>query len=450
MGVFCLPFFCDRITLSGMSHLFSQDPELATLLDAETDRQRHGLELIASENYVSQAVLEALGSTLTNKYSEGYPGKRYYGGNMVIDQIEQLAIERAKHLFGAEHANVQSHAGAQANFAAYLALCKPGDTVLAMDLSHGGHLTHGSAVNFSGKWFRIISYGVDQKTELVNMNAVRELARKERPRMIIAGFSAYPRKLDFAAFAEIAKEVGAYLLVDMAHVAGLVAARLYPDPIPFADVVTTTTHKTLRGPRGAMILCKEQDRLDIDGKRTLAQKIDSAVFPGSQGGPLEHVVAAKAVAFGEALKTDFIDYQKQTLDNAQTLAQTLLAGGARLVSGGTDNHLLLVDVTPFGIGGKLAEEALEQIGISINKNMLPFDARKPMDPSGIRLGTPAITTRGFTKEATRILGETILSVLKQPMDTQILGQASKTVRELADAHPLYPNLDAFQNKKDTL
>lgn len=444
-GAFLLLQMPDRHrTLWHMPHLFSQDPELAQLLDAETDRQRHGLELIASENYVSQAVLEALGSPLTNKYSEGYPGKRYYGGNQVIDQIEQCAIDRAKKIFGAEHANVQSHAGAQANFAAYLALCKPGDTVLAMDLSHGGHLTHGSAVNFSGKWFRIISYGVDPQTERVDMDAVRALARKEKPRMIIAGFSAYPRKLDFAVFAEIAAEVGAYLLVDMAHVAGLVAAKLYPDPIPFADVVTTTTHKTLRGPRGAMILCKEQDRLDQGGKKTLAQKIDSAVFPGSQGGPLEHVIAAKAVAFGEALQADFIGYQKQTLENAQALAQTLLEGGARLMSGGTDNHLLLVDVTPFGLGGKLAEEALEQAGISINKNMLPFDPRKPMDPSGIRLGTPAITTRGFTTDATRSLGNIILSVLKQPQDQTTLGQAQKDVRALADAYPLYPDLMAYR------
>lgn len=430
-----------------MSHLFQTDPTLAQLIDAETDRQRTGLELIASENTVSRAVLEALGSSLTNKYAEGYPGKRYYGGNQIIDQIEQLAIDRAKQLFGAEHANVQSHAGAQANFAVYLALCKPGDTILAMDLSHGGHLTHGSSVNFSGKWFRIISYGVRQDTELVDMEEVRQLALKEKPRMIIAGFSAYPRKLDFAAFAAIAQEVGAYLLVDMAHVAGLVAAKLYPDPIPHADIVTTTTHKTLRGPRGAMILCKIKDRLDPEGKKTLAQKIDSAVFPGSQGGPLEHVIAAKAVSFQEAMQPSFVAYQKQTLVNAQALAETLLAGGARLVSGGTDNHLLLVDVTPFGIGGKLAEEVLEQVGISINKNMVPFDARKPMDPSGIRLGTPAITTRGFTEEATRTLGSIILSVLKQPTDSAVIEKAKQQVHALAEAFPLYSDLPHFVNEK---
>lgn len=442
--LFCLPFSCSGINLCAMSHISQTDPQLARLLDAELERQRHELELIASENYVSPAVLEALGTSLTNKYAEGYPGKRYYGGNQVIDQIEQLAIDRAKKLFGAEHANVQPHAGAQANFAVYLALCKPGDTVLAMDLSHGGHLTHGSAANFSGKWFRIIPYGVDKETERVDMNAVRELARKEKPRMIIAGFSAYPRTLDFAAFADIAKEVGAYLFVDMAHVAGLVAAKLYPDPIPYADVVTTTTHKTLRGPRGALILCKEKDRLDPDGKKTLAQKIDSAVFPGSQGGPLEHVIAAKAVSFEEALQPRFVEYQKHVLKNAQALAHVLQAGGARLVSGGTDNHLLLVDVTPFGIGGKQAEEILEKAGISINKNMLPFDERKPMDPSGIRLGTPAITTRGFDEAATKKLGELIVSLLKQPTEAHAI-EIAQHVEALARAFPLYPDAHPFLN-----
>ncbi len=423
-----------------MQHLRATDPAIAGLILKETQRQRDQLELIASENHVSEAVLEALGSPLTNKYAEGYPGKRYYAGNQVIDGIETLAIERAKTLFGAEHANVQPHAGAQANFAVYLALAKPGDTVLAMDLAHGGHLTHGSPANFSGKWFNIVSYGVNKDTELVDMDHVRELARQHKPRLLLAGFSAYPRQLDFAAFAEIAKEVGAYLFVDMAHVAGLVAAKLYPDPVPHADVITTTTHKTLRGPRGGMIVCKTADRLDPDGKRTLAQKIDSAVFPGSQGGPLEHCIAAKAVCFQEALQPSFHDYQQHVLDNARAMAQAFLDEGARLVSGGTDNHLLLVDVTRWNIGGKQAEDLLDEVGISTNKNMLPFDGRKPMDPSGIRLGSAAITTRGFSAAECADLAQTMARVLKAPGDSVVKHQAAKHVAELAAAHPLYPGL----------
>lgn len=423
-----------------MQHLRATDPAIAGFIQQETERQRAQLELIASENYVSEAVLEALGSPLTNKYAEGYPGKRYYAGNQYIDEIEALAIERAKTLFSAEHANVQPHAGAQANFAVYLALAKPGDTVLAMDLAHGGHLTHGSTANFSGKWFNIISYGVDRQTERVDMDKVRELAHQHKPRIILAGFSAYSRQLDFAAFAEIAHEVGAYLFVDMAHVAGLVAAKLYPDPIPYADVVTTTTHKTLRGPRGGMILCKTVDRLDPDGKKNLAQKIDSAVFPGAQGGPLEHCIAAKAVCFYEALQPSFITYQQHVLENAQAMAQAFLEQGARLVSGGTDNHLLLVDVTRWGIGGKQAEEILDRIGISANKNMLPFDERKPMDPSGIRLGSAAITTRGFSVSEAKDLAHTIAKVLKSPSDTLVQAQAATHITELAAAHPLYPGL----------
>lgn len=416
------------------------DAEIADLIDDEIRRQQTGLELIASENYVSEAVLEALGTPLTNKYSEGYPGKRYYGGNEIIDKIESLAIERAKRLFGADHANVQPHAGAQANFAAYLALCNPGDTVLAMNLAHGGHLTHGSPVSFSGKWFKIVPYGVRESDHLVDMEEVRRLAREHKPRLIIAGFSAYPRKLDFAAFAEIADEVGAYLMVDMAHVAGLIAAKLYPDPVPHADVVTTTTHKTLRGPRGAMILCKTEDRLDPSGKKTLAQKIDSAVFPGAQGGPLEHVIAAKAVSFHEALQPSFIEYQTQTLKNAQAMAETFLEEGGRLVSGGTDNHLLLLDVTPWGVGGKEAEIWLEGVGISANKNMVPFDPRKPMDPSGVRLGTPAITTRGFDEAATREVALLIAKLLKSKNAPDVAASVKQKVRALADAHPLYPSL----------
>jgi glycine hydroxymethyltransferase len=420
-----------------MQHLRATDPELAGLIDEEAARQEHGLELIASENYVSPAVMEALGTPLTNKYAEGYPGKRYYGGNEVIDKVETLAIERAKRLFGAEHANVQPHAGAQANFAVYLALCKPGDTVLAMDLSHGGHLTHGSAANFSGKWFQIVSYGVRPDTHRVDMDEVRRLAHAHKPRLIIAGFSAYPRTLDFTAFAEIAKEVGAYLFVDMAHIAGLIAAKLTDDPLPFADVVSTTTHKTLRGPRGAMILCKTADRLDPEGKKTLAQKIDSAVFPGAQGGPLEHAIAAKAVAFHEALQPSFVDYQKQVLANAQTMADTFLAKGGSLVSGGTDNHLLLLDATAWGATGKEAEGWLEQVGISANKNMIPFDTRKPMDPSGLRLGTPAITTRGFKASETRAVAMLIAETVKSAGDATILARVKNEVRTLADAFPLY-------------
>ena len=423
-----------------MQHLPSVDPDIAALIGEEVDRQRHGLELIASENYVSPAVLEAMGSPLTNKYSEGYPGKRYYGGNEIIDKVETLAIERAKKLFGAEHANVQSHAGAQANFAVYLALLNPGDTVLAMNLSHGGHLTHGSPVNFSGKWFNIVPYGVRESDHRVDMDAVAALAREHKPKMIIAGFSAYPRTLDFPAFRKIADEVGAYLMVDMAHIAGLVATGLSPSPIPYADVVSSTTHKTLRGPRGGLLLSKISDRLDPDGKKTLAQKIDSAVFPGSQGGPLEHIIAAKAVAFHEALQSNFVDYQKRVLANAQAMSKTFLEEGARLVSGGTDNHLVLLDVTPWGVGGKDAELWLEAVGISANKNMIPFDTRKPADPSGIRLGTPAITTRGFNEASTVELARLIAKLLKSGNASDVVEQTKKDIRALADAHPLYPDL----------
>lgn len=422
-----------------MKHLGKTDHVIHDLIREEIDRQKNSLELIASENDVSEAVLEAMGTPLTNKYSEGYPGKRYYGGNEIIDKIERIAIERAQLLFGAEHANVQPHAGAQANFAAYLALCKPGDTILAMDLSHGGHLTHGSPVNFSGKWFNVIPYGVSQETELVDMDEVRLLAKEHKPRMIIAGFSAYPRKLDFKTFADIAEEVGAYLMVDMAHVAGLIATKLYPNPFPYADVITSTTHKTLRGPRGAVIFSKVNDRLDPDGKKNLAQKIDSAVFPGSQGGPLEHIIAAKAVAFQEALQDDFIDYQKQVLANAQTMTEVLTEEGGRLVSGGTDNHLLLLDVTPWNIGGKDAEKRLEHVGVSVNKNMIPFDTRKPMDPSGLRLGTPAITTRGFREDATRELSRLIVKTLRTD-NHEMLDGIKKEIEVLAKQHPLYPEL----------
>lgn len=414
----------------------SVDPEISGYVAQETLRQRNELELIASENYTSRAVLEAVGSVLTNKYAEGYPGKRFYGGNRVIDHIEQCAIDRAQALFGAEHANVQPHAGATANAAVYFALCRPGDTVLAMNLSHGGHLTHGSSVNFSGKWFNVIPYGVHPQTHLVDMDEVRTLARQHKPRMIIAGFSAYPQTLNFAAFAEIAKEVGAYLFVDMAHIAGLVAAGLSPSPIPHADVVSSTTHKTLRGPRGGLLLCKREDRLDEKKTVSLAQKIDRAVFPGIQGGPMEHVIAGKAVAFHEAAQPSFIDYQKQVLANAQVMAQTFLEEGGTLVSGGTTNHLLLLDLTPWQVTGKEAEHWLEDVGISINKNLIPFDQRGPMDPSGIRLGTPAITTRGFDEVASREIAQLISELLKTKNDPLIANRIRERVRILAEQFPI--------------
>ncbi len=427
-----------------MSHLFDADPDVAREIEGEVQRQRDGLELIASENIVSRAVLEAVGSPLTNKYSEGYPGKRYYGGNERIDAIETLAIERAKKLFGAEHANVQPHAGSQANMAAYFALVEPGDTVMAMDLAQGGHLTHGSPVNFSGRLYRIVPYGVSKDTERIDMDEVREIAVRERPKMIIAGFTCYSRHLDFPRFRAIADEVGAYLLVDMAHFSGLVAAKVHPDPIPYADAVTTTTHKTLRGPRGAMVLCKVEDRFAGRRKdngtkvKTLAQRVDSAVFPGMQGGPLDHVVAAKAVAFKEAMRPEFAAYQKQVLKNATVLAESLKDQGLRIVSGGTDNHLVLVDLTPLGIGGKMAEAALDQVGIATNKNMIPYDTRKPTDPSGLRLGTPAITTRGCDEKDAATLGTLIAEVLRAPEDAAVLERVRASVLAMAAEHPLYP------------
>lgn len=428
-----------------MSFLSDTDHELAELVENEVNRQRHGLELIPSENIVSRAVLEAVGSPLTNKYSEGYPGKRYYGGNQVIDQIETLAIERAKKLFGAEHANVQPHAGSQANMAAYFAMCQPGDAVMAMDLAQGGHLTHGSPVNFSGKLYRIIPYGVSKDTERIDMDEVRAIAVREKPKMIIAGFTAYPRHLDFARFRAIAEEVGAYLLVDMAHFAGLVAAKVHPDPVPYADVVTTTTHKTLRGPRSALILSKIEDRLTpptaqtpAAKRKTLAQRVDSAVFPGLQGGPLEHAIAAKAVAFKEAMRPEFVTYQKQVVKNAAVLGEALIDRKVRLTTGGTDNHLLLLDLTPLGIGGKVAQTALDAVGISSNMNMIPFDSRKPMDPSGLRIGTPSITSRGFTESEMDTLAGCIVDAITDAESSTTRERVAKKVRELADAHPIYP------------
>ncbi len=420
-----------------MEQLKKADQEVYDAMMKELERQRNVVELIASENIVSKAVLEATGSWLTNKYSEGFPGKRYYGGNQHIDVTENLAIERAKKLFGAEHANVQSHSGSQANMAAYLAILNAGDTILGMDLAHGGHLTHGSPVNFSGKLFKFISYGVDKETEKINMEKVRELALKHKPKLILAGFSAYPRHLDFKAFRQIADETNAYFMVDMAHVAGLVAAKLYPDPVPYADIVTTTTHKTLRGPRGAMILSKIQDRLKPNDKKNLAQKIDFAVFPGTQGGPLDHVIAAKAVAFKEALQPSFIEYQKQVLKNAQALAKTLQQHGFRLISGGTDNHLILVDVTSKGVTGKQAEHALDEAGICCNKNMIPFDQRSPMDPSGIRLGTPATTTRGMKEKEMEQIGNWIAEVIHNIKDSSVQTRVHQEVQKLCQHFPIY-------------
>ena len=411
--------------------LRAQDPELAGYIEEEIARQSDGLELIASENFVSPAVLEALGSPLTNKYAEGLPHKRYYGGCEVVDKVEQLAIDRVKKLFGADHANVQPHAGAQANAAVYLAFLKPGDTVLGLDLSQGGHLTHGSPVNFSGLLYHIVSYGVNDEG-LIDMDVVEKLALEHKPKMIIAGYSAYSRVLDFARFAEIAKKVGAILMVDMAHFAGLVAAGIYPSPVPHADVVTSTTHKTLRGPRGGLILCKAEH----------AKTIDKAVFPGTQGGPLEHCIAAKAVAFGEALQPDFKVYAQRVVDNAKALAGALTALGYHIVSGGTDNHLLLVDLRNKNLTGKVAEQSLDKAGITVNKNTVPKETQSPFVTSGIRLGTPALTTRGMgTSEMVRV-AELIDEVLRAPEDVATHARVRAKVLALTAEFPLYPGVKA--------
>jgi len=407
--------------------LSEADPDVFRLVREETRRQAEGLELIASENFVSPAVLEALGSTLTNKYAEGYPGKRYYGGCEVVDQVEQLAIDRAKAIFGAEHANVQPHSGSQANMAAYFALAKPGDALLAMSLNFGGHLTHGSPVNFSGKLFAIVPYGLRQSDETVDMDEVVRLAREHKPRILVVGASAYPRTLHFDRFAEIAREVGAALVVDMAHIAGLVAAGLHPSPVPYADIVTTTTHKTLRGPRGGMILCREAH----------AKTLNSQIFPGIQGGPLEHVIAAKAVAFGEALRPEFKEYQRRTVVNAQVLAEGLVRAGLRLVSGGTDTHLMLVDLRPKKLTGKVAEEALGKAGITVNKNMIPWDPEKPMTTSGIRVGTPALTTRGMREREMMLVARLIGRALDAPADEPALARVRAEVKELCSHFPMY-------------
>jgi len=403
-----------------------EDPEIWSAIAEEQTRQAEGLEMIASENFTSPAVMQAVGSVLTNKYAEGYPGRRYYGGCEFVDKVEELARDRAKQLFGAEHANVQPHSGSQANSAVYLAAIQPGDTVLAFDLAHGGHLTHGMRLNSSGILYRFIHYGVRQDDHLLDFDQIASLAREHKPKLIVAGASAYPREIPHDRFAEIAREVGAKLLVDMAHYAGLVAAGIHNSPVPVADFVTSTTHKTLRGPRGGIAMCRAEHAKDLD----------RSVFPGTQGGPLMHVVAGKAVAFAEALRPDFKAYAQQVVDNARTLAEALAAGGVKLVSGGTDNHLMLVDVTPLGLGGKLAEEALDRCGITCNKNMIPYDERKPVDPSGIRLGTPALTTRGMGADEMRRVADWILRVLKNPEDEQVITSTRREVAELAEQFPV--------------
>ena len=410
-----------------MSYVKQQDPKVQEMIELELGRQRNKLEMIASENFVSQAVMEAQGSVLTNKYAEGYPHKRYYGGCEYVDMVEELAIERAKQLFGAEHVNVQPHSGSQANFGVYFALLEPGDTIMGMNLSHGGHLTHGSPVNVSGKYFNIIPYGVDAETGRIDYDEMRKIAQEHKPKMIIGGGSAYSRQIDFKTMADIAHEVGAIFMVDMAHFAGLVAAGLHPNPVEYADIVTTTTHKTLRGPRGGMIMCKEE----------YAKAIDKSIFPGIQGGPLMHVIAAKAVAFGEALQPEFKEYAKQIIVNAQTLADALQQEGFTIVSGGTDTHVLLVDLRTVGLTGKVAEHVLDEVGITCNKNTIPFDPESPFVTSGIRLGTPALTTRGLNAEDMKEIASIIALVLKHPEEPSVLAEAKQRVAVLCEKYPMY-------------
>ncbi len=427
-----------------MDPLQQADPDVFAAIAAERQRQQTGLEMIASENYTSPAVMAAQGTCLTNKYAEGYPGKRYYGGCEHVDVAERIAIERALKLFGAEHANVQPHSGAQANMAVFLSALQPGDTILGLDLAHGGHLTHGMRLNFSGKYFNVVSYGVRPDDHRIDFDDLVKKAREHKPKLVIAGASAYPRFFDFAKFADICREVNALLMVDMAHIAGLVAAKVHPDPVPFAEFVTTTTHKTLRGPRSGLILCKkvavadrflsEEDRAKKEPP-TWDKRIDSAVFPGIQGGPLMHVVAAKAVAFGEALKPEFRTYAQQVIANAKVLAEELIRAGFPIVSGGTDNHLMLVDVTPKGTTGKQAEHALDAAGITVNKNMIPFDPRKPLDPSGVRIGTPALTTRGMGASEMKQIAQWITTVLTAPTDAAVLARVKGSVAELCARFP---------------
>ncbi len=409
------------------SPLESSDPLVWNSVQREQRRQKEGLELIASENYTSAAVLEAAGTVLTNKYAEGYPGKRYYGGCEFVDEVETLARDRAKQLFGAEHANVQPHAGSQANMAVYMSVLQPGDPILAMDLAHGGHLTHGMSLNFSGKLYKVSHYGVRESDHRIDFDQVARMAKELKPKMIVAGASAYPREIDHAKFAEIAQENGAMLMVDMAHYSGLVAGGVHNSPVPHADFVTTTTHKTLRGPRSGIVMCKEK----------YAKDVDKTVFPGLQGGPLMHIVAAKAVCFGEALQPSFKVYAHQVVANAKTLAETLIAGGLRLVSGGTDNHLMLCDVTAIeGLSGKIAEHALDKSGITVNKNMIPYDKRKPMDPSGVRIGSAALTTRGMKEAEMKKVGAWILRCLKSANDEASLSNIRHEIAEFANAFPV--------------
>ncbi len=415
-------------TVTGLKHVQENDPDLFAMIARETDRQKNGLEMIASENYTSVAVMEAQGSILTNKYAEGYPGKRYYGGCSFVDEVESLAIERAKKLFNCSFANVQPHSGSQANMAVYLAAMNPGDTVLGMDLSNGGHLTHGSPVNFSGILFKATSYKLDSATGRLNYDSILATAKEVKPKMIIAGYSAYPRVLDFAKFKEIADAVGATLLVDMAHFAGLVAAGIHPSPFPYADFVTSTTHKTLRGPRGGLILTNNEE---------LGKKMNSKIFPGIQGGPLEHVIAGKAVAFGEALKPDFKVYSQKVVDNAKTLAEQLLKDGFELVTGGTDNHLILLDLSNSEVTGKVAEIALDEAGITVNKNTVPNEKRSPFVTSGIRIGTPALTSRGMGKSEMVQVGKWISQVLKSPEDAQLKGRIHSEIKSLCQQFPIY-------------
>jgi glycine hydroxymethyltransferase len=411
-----------------VKRLIDVDPEIAKVIRLETERQGSKLELIASENFVSEAVLEAMGSPLTNKYAEGYPGKRYYGGCEFVDMAETLAIDRAKQLFGADHVNVQPHSGAQANMAAYFALLEHGDTILGLNLAHGGHLTHGSPVNFSGRFFKVIPYSVEPKTEQIDMAEVRRLAKEHRPKMIVTGGSAYPRTLHFDKFREVADEVGAFLMADIAHPAGIIAAGLHPSPVPYCDLVTTTTHKTLRGPRGGMIMCKAAH----------AAAVNKNIFPGMQGGPLMHVIAAKAVAFKEALAPEFREYQRQIVANAKALAEAMIGQGFRLVSGGTDTHVMLVDVAVKGLTGKAAEIALDKAGLTVNKNAIPFDTKSPMITSGIRLGTPALTTRGMREAEMRTVAALIAEVLTDAENAERRARVAGKVRDLCSAFPLYP------------
>ena len=410
-----------------IDHIRKIDPEIAAALDKELERQQNKLEMIASENFTSRAVLEACGSVMTNKYAEGYPGRRYYGGCQFIDVAESLAIERAKKLFGAEHANVQPHSGSQANFAAYVAFLKPGDTVMGLNLSHGGHLTHGSPVNISGLLYNFVAYGVRKDTETIDYDELRNLAKQHKPKMIVTGATAYPRIIDFGKFREICDEVGAVLMVDIAHIAGLVATELHPSPIPVSEIVTSTTHKTLRGPRSGLILCKE----------VYAKQIDKAVFPGIQGGPLEHIIAAKAVCFKEAMTGEFKKYQEQIVKNAKALAEGLIKNGLRLVSGGTDTHLVLVDLRPFKVTGKVAETVLDEVGITVNKNTIPFDPEKPTITSGIRIGTPALTTRGMKEPEMKLIADLIAKILHNVDNEKEKEEVRQIISDLCRKFPLY-------------